>query len=81
MKIPKVHTGKLDDRSKAIVYLRKEPGTKGHRLFDPNYGKIYVSKDVIFKERKGWNWNQKLIDKLVKNESFLVINMNVITQG
>ena len=28
MKIPSIYTSKLDDRSKPVVYLGKEPGTK-----------------------------------------------------
>lgn len=52
MKIPKDYTRKLDDRSKSVVYLRKEPGTKARRLFDPHTGKLNVSRDVVFEESK-----------------------------
>lgn len=34
MKIPRVKVKKLDDRSKKVVYLGREPGTKGSRLYD-----------------------------------------------
>ncbi|KAL8114354.1 hypothetical protein AgCh_021275 [Apium graveolens] len=47
MKIPHVHVKKLDDRSKSVVYLGKEPETKANRLFDLVSGSIHVSRDVV----------------------------------
>lgn len=38
MKIPSVYTTKLDDRSKPVIYLGKEPETKANRLYDPKGG-------------------------------------------
>lgn len=55
-KIVKGHLRKLEDRSKACVYLGTELGTKAYRLLNPNTGKIIVSKDVCFDEDKGWIW-------------------------
>lgn len=57
MKIPSVHTKKLDNRSKCVVHLGREAGTKGYRLYDPDTHTIYVSRDVVFEEAKGWDWN------------------------
>lgn len=59
MKVPYVHIIKLDNRSKAVVYLGKEPRTKGYRLYDPNTGSLYVSRDVIFDESKTCVWEQQ----------------------
>ncbi|KMS98645.1 hypothetical protein BVRB_3g070000 [Beta vulgaris subsp. vulgaris] len=50
---------KLDDRSKKLVYLGTEPGSKAYRLFDPATSKIIVSRDVIFDEDGGLTWNNK----------------------
>lgn len=50
MKIPGVYTKKLDDRSKLVVYLGREPGTKAHRLYDPEENRVHISRDVIFDE-------------------------------
>lgn len=36
MKIPSQHTQKLNDRSKQVVNLGKEPGIKAYRLYDPH---------------------------------------------
>ena len=52
MNIPAKHTRKLDDRGKLVVYLGKEPGTKGNRLYDPKTGTVHVSRDVVFQEEK-----------------------------
>ncbi|CAA0357000.1 unnamed protein product [Arabidopsis thaliana] len=55
-KIDKPHLKKLDDRSRMLVHLGIEPGTKAYRLLDPQEQKIVVSHDVVFDETKGWNW-------------------------
>ncbi|KAJ9560810.1 hypothetical protein OSB04_005970 [Centaurea solstitialis] len=56
-KVTKPHLKKLDDRSKELVYLGTEPGSKAYRLFDPVTKGIIVSRDVKFKEDVGWDWN------------------------
>lgn len=57
MKIPVVHTKKLDNRSQLVVHFGRESGTKAFRLFDPTTGHIHVSRDVVFTEHKAWNWD------------------------
>lgn len=47
---------KLDDRSRILIHLGTEPGSKAYRLVDPMTKKIVVSRDVIFDESKGWSW-------------------------
>lgn len=56
MKIPSQHTSKLDDRSRQVINLGKESGTKAYRLYDPLVNKIHVSRDVTFEENKSWPW-------------------------
>ncbi|KAG7533498.1 Zinc finger CCHC-type [Arabidopsis thaliana x Arabidopsis arenosa] len=63
-KIDKPHLKKLDDRSKILVHLGTEPGSKAYRLLDPQTRKIVVSRDVVFDESKGWNWKH---DNTVKD--------------
>ncbi|KAL8095330.1 hypothetical protein AgCh_036700 [Apium graveolens] len=58
MKVPAVHVKKLDDRGKQVVYLGRELGIKGNRLYDPTTGKLQVSKDVVFFENEFWAWEQ-----------------------
>lgn len=52
MKVPAVHTQKLDDKSKLVIYLGKEPGTKASWLYDTKDDTIRVSLDVMFQEDK-----------------------------
>lgn len=65
MKIPQVHIKKLDNRSKAVVYLGKEPGTKANQLFDPASRTLHVSRDLVFEEEKTWAWEQKSTSEVV----------------
>lgn len=51
---------KLDDRSKVVINLGTEPGSKAYRLYDPSANKIIVSRDVIFDEKKGWDWETRM---------------------
>ena len=50
---------KLDDRSRALVHLGTEPGSKAYRLLDPLSKRIVVSRDVLFEEERAWNWNDE----------------------
>jgi hypothetical protein len=47
---------KLSDRSIPRVFLGYEPGTKGYRVYDPIKDKLMITRDVIFDEKKAWNW-------------------------
>lgn len=57
-KIVAPYRKELDDRSRALVHLGTEPGTKAYRLFDPVSKKISVSRDVVFMEEESWRWNE-----------------------
>ena len=48
---------KLSDRSKRMVFIGYESGTKGYRLYDPSTNRLVVSRDVIFEENVPWNWD------------------------
>ena len=48
---------KHDDRSRVLVHLETEPGSKAYRLVDPPSKRIVVNRDVIFEENKKWKWN------------------------
>lgn len=62
MKILQVHVKKLDDRSKDVVYLGKESGTKASHLYDPVTGRLYVSRDVLYQEDEVWPGENKYKD-------------------
>ena len=46
---------KLDERSKPMVFIGYEKGTKAYRCFDPLTMKIHISRDTIFKEGIKWD--------------------------
>ena len=52
------HLKKLDDRSRELVHLGVEPGSKAYRLYDPKKRRIVICRDVIFTEDKAWRWNK-----------------------
>jgi len=56
--IPDQHRVKLDDKSRQCVLKGVSGESKAYRLFDPVNKKVLISKDVIFEEKKGWNWEQ-----------------------
>ena len=43
VKVSNVYMEKLDARSVTMIYIRKEPRTKAHRLLSQNMGRLYVS--------------------------------------
>ncbi|GJT14890.1 ribonuclease H-like domain, reverse transcriptase, RNA-dependent DNA polymerase [Tanacetum coccineum] len=52
------HLKKLDDRSKPLVYLGKEPSSAGFRLYNPRENKIIISAYVICDEKRGAEFQQ-----------------------
>lgn len=68
-KIVGIQLKKLDDRSRMLVHLGTEPGSKAYRIYDPHTKRVVVSRDVVFDESKGWEWN-KLSVETRNNESF-----------
>nr|GEX24784.1 zinc finger, CCHC-type [Tanacetum cinerariifolium] len=55
-RVTKPHLKKLDDKSRELVYLGTQPGSKAYRLFNPVTKDMVVSRDVKFKEDEGWDW-------------------------
>ncbi|KAG7598928.1 Zinc finger CCHC-type [Arabidopsis suecica] len=66
------HLKKLDDRSRALVHLGTEPGSKAYRLLDPTTRRITVSRDVVFDESKSWKWNHSGKEPIEEFETFKV---------
>uniref|UniRef100_A0A0A9HJS9 Retroviral polymerase SH3-like domain-containing protein n=1 Tax=Arundo donax TaxID=35708 RepID=A0A0A9HJS9_ARUDO len=59
MKKMKPHQTKLDDRSIPVVFIGYEAGTKAYRVFDPVSQRVHVTRDLIFDEKRGWDWSKK----------------------
>jgi hypothetical protein len=50
---------KLDNKSIKCVHLGISDESKAYRLYDPVNKKIIISRDVVFEESKGWDWDNR----------------------
>lgn len=66
------HRKKLEERSKRVVHIGVEKGTKAYRLLDPITGSMYVSRNVVFEEDKVWIWEKTAKIKPTPGMSFTV---------
>jgi hypothetical protein len=41
---------RLEDRSKAMVFVGYEPGSAAHRCYDPHTKHVHISRGVVFDE-------------------------------
>ena len=54
--------GKLEDRSKEMMFVGYERGTKGYRCFNPTTHKVHLSRDVTsMKGASGTSWNDNRV--------------------
>jgi transposase InsO family protein len=51
------HLKKLDDRSRRMISVGYEPGSKAYRAYDPTTGQVIISRDIIFDESTEWGWS------------------------
>lgn len=81
MKVPNNQVTKLSDRSRMTVYMGREPGTMGIRLYDPDTGRILVSRDVVCEETKGWEWNKHQTEETIVHRIFTISGTQGIDVG
>jgi hypothetical protein len=80
--VPQVKRDKLDKKSEPGVFIGYNSPSKAYRIFQPQNGRILVSRDVNFMEDKQWKWEQpeeKLESSTEKQESQIleIINDNI----
>jgi hypothetical protein len=63
-----VNRKKLDSRSTKCVLLGVSEESKAYKLYDPVSKRIIISKDVIFEESKGWDWDEKVTTGMIEME-------------
>ena len=51
---------KLDKKAKPGVFIGYSNSSEAYRIFQPQNGKILVSKDVKFMEDRQWNWEESI---------------------
>ncbi|PNY17673.1 hypothetical protein L195_g014421 [Trifolium pratense] len=57
--VPDAQRKKLDPKSIKCIHLGVSEESKAYKLYDPVQKKIIISRDVVFDEKQGWNWNEK----------------------
>lgn len=72
MMITKSHLKKLEERSKYVVHLGIERGTKAYRLLDPDTGSIHISRNVVFHEDRTWMWEKATKVRAIPGLTFTV---------
>ena len=45
--------------------------SKGYKLYDRKWKKVVISRDVVFEESQGWNWNDS---ENTQSSSYLIDN-------
>ena len=56
--VPQVKRDKLNKKAEPRVFIGYSNTSKAYRIFQPQNGKIIVSRDVKFIEDKQWNWEE-----------------------
>lgn len=69
VKIAAPHLKKLDDRSRPMIFVGYEPGSKAYRVFDPAMRRVHVSRDVVFNEEARWHWEG---DQMADDDDFVI---------
>ncbi|RDX95429.1 hypothetical protein CR513_22046, partial [Mucuna pruriens] len=57
--VPNQGRSKIDDKSVKHVFIGYDANSKGYKLYNPNNGKMIISKDVEFNEEEAWNWEKE----------------------
>ena len=55
--VPEARRTKLEDRSVPCVLLGVSEESKAYRLYNPITKKIVISRDVVFEEKREWDWD------------------------
>ncbi|CAJ2654342.1 unnamed protein product [Trifolium pratense] len=78
--VPDTHRKKLDGKSIKCIHLGVSEESKAYKLYDPIAKKIIISRDVIFEESKGWNWNKASTsnggEQISENEADIEVENN-----
>jgi hypothetical protein len=61
--VPNQEQSKIDDKSKKCIFIGYDSSSKGYKLYNPNSGKIVISRDVEFDEKDLWDWSTQEEEK------------------
>jgi transposase InsO family protein len=57
--VPDAQRKKLDPKSIKCILLGVSEESKAYKVFDPINKKIIISRDIVFDESQGWDWEEK----------------------
>ena len=57
VKETKGHLSRLEDKSKPMLFIGYELGSKAYCCFDPLNSKVIISCDVVFEQGEKWTWS------------------------
>ncbi|KAH9735937.1 hypothetical protein KPL71_017913 [Citrus sinensis] len=60
--VPDESRAKLDDKSEKFIFIGYDNNSKGYKLYNPNNGKIVISRDVVFDEEGEWDFGSGVDD-------------------
>jgi hypothetical protein len=69
--IPQAKRDKLDKKSEPDIFVGYSSSSKAYKVYQPQTGKIIVSRDVFFNEEEKWNWEQTKKASTSKQKSIL----------
>jgi len=62
--VPQVKRDKLDKKAEPGIFIGYSSTSKAYRIFQPQNGKIIVSRDIKFMEDKQWSWEESIKKQL-----------------
>lgn len=68
--VPQVKRDKLDKRADPGIFIGYSNFSKAYRVFQPESGKIVISRDVHFAEEEKWHWEDKKGTSVAVSPSF-----------
>ncbi|KAG8481678.1 hypothetical protein CXB51_026593 [Gossypium anomalum] len=56
--VPTIKRDKLAKKAQPGILVGYGNVKKGYRVLDPSSNKVFMSRDVVFNEKSGWNWDK-----------------------
>ena len=69
--IPQVKRDKLDKKLEPNIFVGYSSSSKAYKVYQPQTGKLIVSRDVFFNEDEKWNQEQTQETSISKQKSSL----------
>ena len=57
--MPQIKRDKLDKKAEPGIFIGCNTLSKAYRIFQPQSGKILISRNVVFMEDEAWDWNSE----------------------